>query len=369
MNVEDMYIVDLEICTPLSNNVRELSEKIQANDNAFSIADFDGCLGLDINMSLCDKQTFSAITEPLQVDESYSYRDRILVKMAGQALTPLLNRFKQYSPSLAPLILALPEQVSHHKPIASQLLANSIREHLGEAAQMIHWNQFMPVTIGRAGVLATLSLAKKLFQQGNGIELIVIGGLDSYRHSEVLRDLSKQQRIARANSNGFVAGEGAGFLVITNNKKYALKANKGYVRLHTPGLAVEQGYINSQQPNLGKGLTLAIKTALDASPDLPVNQIYSSMNSEAIWSEEYIASTLRHRHQLGGDVAEKTISTAYNLGDIGSATGALSMALSAQQLFSDGQPQRHLITTSSDNRQRSAACFTFELAENEQDDR
>lgn len=361
--LNNMYIADLEICTPLSNDVAELNEKIQANDNEFSIANFDGSLGLEINMSLCEPTTFSAIKQPLQVDESYSYRDRILVKMAGQTLAPLLTRLKQYSPTLAPLILALPEQIPHHKPIAPQLLANAIREHLGKAAEMIHWNQFMPVTIGRAGVLAALSLAQKLFQQNNGIELIVIGGIDSYRHSEVLLDLCKQQRITRAGFSGFVAGEGAGFLVITNNKKYALKANEGYVQLHPPGLAVEQGYLGSQEPNLGQGLTKAIKTALDSSPNLEINQIYSSMNGEAIWAEEHIASTLRHRHQLGDNIEEKTLSIAYNIGDIGSASGALSIALSAHKLFSDAQPQRHLITSGSDKNQRSAMCLTFEPAE------
>ena len=93
------------------------------------------------------------------------------------------------------------------------------------------------------------------------------------------------------------------------------------------------------------------------------------MNGEAIWAEEHIASTLRHRHQLGDDITEKTNSIAYNIGDIGSASGALSIALSAHALFSDGTAQRHLITTSSDKNQRSAVCLTFEHETNEQDDR
>ena len=67
--LNNMYIADLEICTPLSNDVAELNEKIQANDNEFSIANFDGSLGLEINMSLCESETFSAIKQPLQVDE------------------------------------------------------------------------------------------------------------------------------------------------------------------------------------------------------------------------------------------------------------------------------------------------------------
>ena len=356
-----MYIADFEICTPLSNDIAELSEKIQANDNEFCLSNYYGHLGQEINMSLCDSQSFRKLDPKININRCH--RDKTLVQMAEQALTPLLNRFKEYSPTLAPLILALAEQIPKHKPLAPDQLANSIRQHLGEHGDMIHWNQFMPVTIGRAGVLATLSLAQKLFQQNNGIELIIIGGLDSYRHSTVLSDLSKQQRIAMIGSDGFVAGEGAGFLVVTNNKKYALKMNQGHVRIHPPGLAVEQGYIGSQEPNLAQGLTSAIKTALDASPSLPVNQIYSSMNGEAIWYEEHVASTLRHRHDLGENIAEKTQSSAYNIGDIGSASGALSIALSAHKLLNDALPQRHLITTSSDKNQRSAMCLTFELAE------
>jgi 3-oxoacyl-[acyl-carrier-protein] synthase-1 len=359
-----MYIADFEICTPLSNDIAELSEKIQANDNEFCLSHYYGHLGQEINMSLCDSQSFSKLDPKININRCH--RDKTLIQMAGQALTPLLTRFKKYSPTLAPLILALAEQIPKHKPLAPDQLANSIRQHLGEHGDMIHWNQFMPVTIGRAGVLATLSLAQKLFQQNNGIELIIIGGLDSYRHSAVLSDLSKQQRIAMIGGDGFVAGEGAGFLVVTNNKKYALTANKGHVRLHPPGLAVEHGYLGSQEPNLAQGLTSAIKTALDASPNLPVKQIYSSMNGEAIWYEEHVASTLRHRHDLGENIAEKTHSSAYNIGDIGSASGALSIALSAHKLFSDALPQRHLITTSSDKNQRSAMCLTFELAEAQQ---
>jgi 3-oxoacyl-[acyl-carrier-protein] synthase-1 len=366
-----MYIADLEICTPLSNDVAELAEKIQANDNEFCLSDYYGHLGQQINMSLCDTDSIhKSFNKPdPAININRCHRDKTLVQMAEFSLAPLLSRFKKYSPTLAPFILALAEQVPAHKPLPPNVLAESIKQHLGEHADMIHWNQFMPVTIGRAGVLATLSLAQKLFHQNNGIELIIIGGLDSYRHSAVLRDLSKQQRIAMTGCNGFVTGEGAGFLVLTNNKKYALKANKGYVRIHPPGLAVEQGYLGSHEPNLGQGLTSAIKTALDSSPELEINHIYSSMNGEAIWYEEHVASTLRHRHQLGKNIAEKTTSSAYNIGDIGSASGVVSIALSAHKLFSDAKPQRHLITTSSDKNQRSAVCLTFELAENEQDDR
>lgn len=357
----NIYIADLEICTPLSNNVADLSEKIQANDNEFCLSNYYGHLGQEITMSLCDTQGFNKLNPMININRCH--RDKNLIQMAEQALTPLLSRFRQYSPNLAPLILALAEQTPSHKSFAPELLAQSIKQHLGEQAGMIHWNQFMPVTIGRAGVLATLNLAQKLFQQNTGIELIIIGGLDSYRHSAVLQGLSKEQRIAMTGCSGFIAGEGAGFIAITNNKKYALKANKGYVCIHPPGLAVEHGYMGSQEPNIGQGLTSAIKTALDNSPELAVNQIYSSMNGEAIWFEEHVASTLRHRHQLGENIAEKTTSSAYNIGDIGSASGALSIALSAHALFTDGLPQRHLITTSSDKSQRSAVCLSFEPAQ------
>lgn len=355
-----MYIADLEICTALSNDVAELQEKIRANENEFCLSSYYGHLGQEVHMSLCESDLFRSIDPKINFNRCH--RDKTLIQMAEKSLNPLLTRFKQYSPSLAPMILALPEQVPSHNPLTPDQLASSIKQHLGDIAEMIHWNQFMPVTIGRAGVLATLNLAQKLFQQNNGIELIIVGGLDSYRHSAVLRDLSKQQRIAMIGSSGFIAGEGAGFLVITNNKKYALKANQGYVQVHPPGLAVEQGYLGSQEPNLAQGLTSAIRTALDNSPELPVNQIYSSMNGETIWYEEHIASTLRHRHQLGDNIAEKTHSSAYNIGDIGSASGALAIALSAHKLFSDAKPQRHLITTSSDKNQRSAICLSFEPA-------
>ncbi len=371
MTVTNMYIADLEICTPLSNGVAELAEKIEANENEFCLSDYYGHLGQQVNMSLCDTDSIhKSFKKPdPAINVNRCHRDKTLIQMAEFSLAPLLSRFKKYSPTLAPFILALAEQVPTHNPLAPTLLAQSIKQHLGEHADMIHWNQFMPITIGRAGVLAALSVAQKLFQQSKGIELIVIGGLDSYRHSAVLRDLSKQQRIAMTGCSGFVTGEGAGFLVVTNNKKYALKANKGYVRIHPPGLAVEPGYLGSHEPNLGQGLTSAIKTALDSSPELAVNQIYSSMNGESIWYEEHVASTLRHRHQLGKNIAEKTTSSAYNIGDIGSASGAISIALSAHALFSDGIAQRHLITTGSDKNQRSAVCLTFEPEKNEQDDR
>ena len=366
LDLNNIYIADLEICTPLSNDVAELSEKIQANENEFCLSDYYGHLGQQINMSLCDSASFRKIDPKVNINRCH--RDKTLVQMADKALTPLLTRFKDYSPSLAPFILATAEQVPNHKPLTPDQLVNSIRQHLGDNAEMIHWNQFIPVTIGRAGALATLNLAQKLFQQNNGIELIIIGGLDSYRHSAVLRDLSKQQRIAMIGSDGFVAGEGAGFIVLTNNKKYALKKNQGYVKIYSPGLAVEPGCIGSQEPNLSQGMTSAIKIALDTSPNVPVTQIYTSMNGEAIWYEEYIASTLRHRHDLGHDITDKTLSSAYNIGDTGSANGIISIALSAHKLLNEKCEQRHLVMTSSDKNQRSAVCLTFEPEINEQDD-
>ncbi len=52
------------------------------------------------------------------------YRDNTLIQMTEQALTPLLTRFKQYGPTLAPLTLTLAEQGPKHNPFAAGQLTH-----------------------------------------------------------------------------------------------------------------------------------------------------------------------------------------------------------------------------------------------------
>jgi 3-oxoacyl-[acyl-carrier-protein] synthase-1 len=158
---------------------------------------------------------------------------------------------------------------------------------------------------------------------------MVAGAIDTYRDSFVLASLDGKQRVKSAsNLDGFIPGEGAGFLLLTQAstaKKYGLAALASVSRV---AVGFEPGHLHSSEPYRGDGLADVFRqlSALGAV-QAPIGEVYSSMNGENHWAKEWGVAYLRNKqifHEQHG-----MHHPADCFGDTGAACGPLMVGLAA----------------------------------------
>lgn len=112
------------------------------------------------------------------------------------------------------------------------------------------------VAQGRVGVAVALALARKLLDAGRA-ERVLIVATDSLLHGPTLDHMDLAGRLlTQENSNGFMAGEGAGALLVGRPQPGPQLLCAGM------GFAIEQAHIDSEEPLRADGLTAAIKEAV-----------------------------------------------------------------------------------------------------------
>lgn len=345
--VPKMYLADMSVVTPIGNTAQELHNNYQQNAVNFVLSDFYTEQGLQITMGeVDDKQLPSLVKDPTRPKSVYYAR---LLKLANQALNQLS------SPAPLPCLLAMTEQYPS-LPKFHPDFAKLLKKQLQQDESKIDWEQFRHYCLGRAGGFALLDLALQSLNANAG-QQILVGGIDSYQNTDVIKHLSSRHRLMAEGINGFVPSEGAGFLRLTLNKSEALVKNGGIIAISPPGLSMENGHLYSQKPNRGQGLTAAIKQALQYT-DAPVAQVFSCFNGESLSISENSSALLRNKENISEKSTENSL--AKSTGDLGAASGIILIANAAEQLFQLGYNQTYLLYTASDQAHRSAVCLQFE---------
>ena len=341
-----MYLADMSIVTPIGNTPQELHDNFQQNAVNFVLSDFYTELGLQITMAEVDNEQLPSLIKDSNRPKSVYYAR--LLKLAHKALNQLSMSDPQ--PCLLATTEQYPSQPKFH-PEFAKLLKKQLKHD-----DIIDWKNFNHYPLGRAGGIALLDLALK-YLNANPEQQVLIGGIDSYQNTDLIKYLSSQHRIMAEGSNGFVPSEGAGFLRLTLDKSQALQKNGGVIAINPAGLGMESGHLYNPQPNRGRGLTSAINHAL-ASIDLPITQAFNCLNGESHNIAEDSSALLRNKDKIAKNVTHNNL--AKNTGDLGATSGIALITSAAEQLFQQGEQQTYLLYTASDLAHRSAVCLQFE---------
>jgi 3-oxoacyl-[acyl-carrier-protein] synthase-1 len=291
------------------------------------------------------------IAASVENSDFLSARDQRLLRFAEVAASEAMAG---YAGDAVPLLLAGPQNYSG--------LQNQLDRDFFPALQQqtdlpIDYAASRLISTGRTGVLEALRLADH-YLYDLGLEAVLVGGVDTCQNSRWLALLDENGRIKSGRpgaGDSFVPGDGAGFLLLTarpaNDEEWSY-------RLTPPGFAAETGHLYSAEPYLANGLDTAVKQALLTAPEeLPITQMFSSMNGEHYWVKEIGVAASRSSHRLKNAVHQHPADC---YGDLGAATGAALIALA----YSDHQRQKRqnasLIMTSSDNEFRAATCLVSE---------
>ena len=281
-----------------------------------------------------------------------SARERRLLRLATRPLRECTAPLGAEPTSLA-LCLALPEIETRR--------AFDRRAFLDRLSLQMH-GLFDPKRSdashsGRAGGVIAAGQAVAAIQQG-GADFVLAGGIDSFRDLYVLGTLDLEGRVkSDANSDGFIPGEGAAFLLLASARVAAQRRMRPLASLSSVAIGLESGHLYSEQAYRGEGLAGVVRQLLgQAQPDAPIADVFSSMNGESHWAKEWGVTQIRNRALLDPEL--RMHHPADCLGDVGAAAGPLMVGLASLGISGRYRRSPSLVYGSSDRGARAALLVT-----------
>ncbi len=337
----NLYVADIGIISCLGETTQQTLAAINAGISQYSESPVVGKDRICLTMALVPDSALPPLEQSL-ISLGLSARHRRMLRLASK---PLLESLSHLPEGLSvPLFLALPEDLPGMSPFSS---ANFIRYLAAQSGVgSINVAASRTLSTGRVGGLQALDLAfRYLNATGEGHALI--GGVDTYWDLNSLSFLDSQDRLKTGRSkDGFVAGEGAAFLLLSS----APPESGNVAAVYYPGLGEEQGHRYSDNPYTGDGLADAMRSAIGYGSQGKVRKIYSSLNGEHFGAREYGVAVIRNSHAFTEDMVLE--HPADCIGDIGAAFAPLLMALAAGETSGN-----HLVYCSSDGAYRGAVCI------------
>jgi 3-oxoacyl-[acyl-carrier-protein] synthase I len=275
-----------------------------------------------------------------------------LAKMAVLAIDEAMDGIDRAEWARIPLILCVAETDRPGRAEGlDDLLFLQIQKELGVSFAP----QSCIVTQGRVAVAVALAQARSLMGKDE-IKHVLIAATDSLISWNTLNHYQQQDRLlCESNSNGFIAGEGAGAILVGD-----IENNIGELVCTGIGFGRETAHIDSGEPLRGDGLTQSINSALnEAGCNMyDINFRITDISGEQYYFKEAalaLSRTLR-KHKTEFELWHPSECT----GNQGATSGASMMALAqiaCRKAF--GRGPNILMHMSNDAGQRAALSLKF----------
>lgn len=295
-----------------------------------------------------EREAGPIIAHQAPLDRPWRGRAR-LVRMAAMALVEALGGLPRAQWTALPLLLCVAERDRPGRidGLEDQLLREVEREigtrfAAGSAT----------IAGGRVGICAALSTARRLLYEGR-VPFVLIGGADSLVTWSTLQVLAGRNRLLNEyNSNGFMAGEAAGAVLV------GLPEDAGELVCAGCGQAFETAHIGSGQPLRGTGLSSAIKAALDEAGCQLRDLSYriTDLSGEQYYFKEAALAVARIPDRPAG--LFDLWHPAECIGEAGAAAGFVIIAVAeaaCRKAYAPGE--RVLVHLANDGGQRGAAVL------------
>ena len=269
--------------------------------------------------------------------------------LAGHAFRDLARRGRLdgLDPRQLGLFLAVPEAAGLG-PEESAALAIHFHDHAGR--------DLLPGFATRPGDrttgLALLQAAAAAVGERR-ISQAVVGGVESYLFSRRLAPLDDHWRLlCERNPDGFQPGEAAAFVLLERRADALARGLTPLATLRGFGAGAVAG--GPGPPNTGAALVAALESLVGAAGPAPL--VLCDLNGESSRTREWGFALSRLGSRLGAGAT--VLHPASALGDVGSASGAVLLALAAHTL-GDRRTGRQtaLIWAAADDGDRRAALL------------
>ncbi len=302
-----------------------------------------------MKMALLPEDVLPPLETSLESVQGLTSRQIRMLRLAGSALQEVLVDVPD--PQRVPVLLGTPEAwPGRADPSGERFL-----QHLAVQSKVafdLPKSKLFPV--GRAAGLFALQEALQRLKTGQ-VEQIVVGGVDTYLDLYLLGTLDMEGRVlAEGVMDGFVPGEGAGFLLLRSNTKPA--AGKTPLAM-VLGVAtgVEKGHRYSEDIYRGDGLAGTLQQLFRSVPknSEKVRTVYAGFNGENFWAKEWGVAYMRSQEQFDTDFDVEHPADCF--GDPGAALGPITVGLAAIGMQKGYRKGPTLVWCSSDREPRAAA--------------
>jgi 3-oxoacyl-[acyl-carrier-protein] synthase-1 len=350
--VPNAYIYGIGMVTAVGDSTQMTAASVRAGLSRFEESSIYNKDFNPMTMALLPEDILPPLNEQFASMPKLTSRHIRMLRLADPAIKEALENLP-ISESV-PLFLAGPEDL----PECPAYISDEFIDHLiVQTSANIDRAQSKYFPLGRAGGLIALQAAMILLSQGQH-DYILVGGVDTYLDLYLLGTLDFQDRVAAERiTDGFIPGEGAGFLLITSKNAMQNTGAEPVISISQPGVASESGHRYSDQPYRGDGLAKAFTIAIEKNNAL-IKTIMVSLNGESFGAKEYGVATLRNSPDLDPDF--QTEHPADCFGDIGAAFAPALIGLAAIGLQKGYINGPVLSYCSSEGEHRGAVCVNVD---------
>ena len=303
-------------------------------------------------MAILPDDVLPPLEQDLEQVTGLTARQTRMLRLAAPALQEVLEDIPDQEQ--IPLYLGVPEELPDRpKPVHDAFI-----EHLCvQSGIRLNTESSNIFSNGRAAGLFALKQAVQEISSGTH-QYIIVGGVDTYLDLYLLGTLDMEERILGSMMmDGFVPGEGSGFILLASDEKMKLDNLSPLALLSQVVTGYEEGHLYSEQPYKGDGLgATLVQFFQENQMSEPVKEVYSSMNGENHWAKEWGVAFLRTSQSFDDDHVMHHPAEYY--GDTGAASGILMVVMTATALHKNYHTGPCLITCSSDFGNRAAVTVT-----------
>ena len=154
--------------------------------------------------------------------------------------------------------------------------------------------------------------------------------------------------------DGFVPGEGAGFILLSSDKAISID-QKPIARVVAVAIGSEKGHRYSEEVYHGDGLAGTLQMLFQSAPPSsePIKTVYAGFNGENFAAKEWGVAYLRSKEKFDEPVRMEHPVDCF--GDPGAALGPLMIGLAAMGIQKGYLKGPSLVWCSSDREPRGAA--------------
>jgi 3-oxoacyl-[acyl-carrier-protein] synthase-1 len=301
--------------------------------------------------------------EPMATARLMSITDNVfgldrLAALGGPALTQAaapwltVRRRRRVSPRPIPAFVALPDEA---RPGFDARLKTHLLGALEVSARItLDQDRSQLVFRCRGGGVVAFALALAELHRGE-CEAVAVGGVDSYFDPDVLERLDQDLRLhGEGTENGFVPGEGAGFVVLARRADARGLGHGG--RVIAAATEEEPHPYGAEEPCLGLGMTHALRGALGAAgvaTSRSVSWVLTDVANERHRVDEWSYAFARAHRAFTPDVIHE--QPLLKTGDLGAASAAVLLVMVATRWKTGcGRGPLAVIATHSDGPTRGA---------------
>lgn len=343
--IKNVIIEGLGVITPVGLNARQTAASVNAGISRITETSLYDNKYEPIIMSILPDDVLPEIHIEIDVKPAISPRYKRMLRLAAPALTEALDGIEENEN--IPIFIGIPEPLYDHKLSNQDTFIEDLTKQTGIKVDIAASRIFED---GRAGGIVAVKEAVKAVASGK-FKYAIAGAVDTYVAPYLLSSLTMDDRIMGSGIlDGFIPGEGAGFILIGSENKDKHK----YAKILSVETGFEKGHLYSDATYRGEALSDIFQSMFsiyDASHK-KIQTLYAGFNGENYNTKEWGIAKMRNEAFFDEDLSVE--HPADCIGDTGSSLGIILTAIAAINLNEKNINGPALIWCSSDLGTRGA---------------